>query len=31
MAKTKWTVDVTHSSIEFVVRHMMISRAKGVF
>src|SRR5699024_4340188 len=30
MAKTKWTVDVTHSSIEFVVRHMMISRAKGV-
>lgn len=31
MAKTTWTVDVTHSSIEFVVRHMMISRAKGVF
>jgi len=31
MAKTIWTVDATHSSIEFVVRHMMISRAKGVF
>jgi len=31
MAKTTWNVDVAHSSIEFVVRHMMISRAKGVF
>lgn len=31
MAKTTWTIDTTHSSIEFVVKHMMISKAKGVF
>ncbi|MEN1967098.1 YceI family protein [Lentibacillus sp. N15] len=31
MAKTKWIVDPVHSSLEFVVKHMMISKAKGVF
>ncbi|MEW9676734.1 YceI family protein [Lentibacillus sp. L22] len=31
MAKTKWTVDLAHSSLEFVVKHMMISKAKGAF
>ncbi|MGY0692150.1 YceI family protein [Virgibacillus sp. FSP13] len=31
MAKTKWTVDPVHSSLEFVVKHMMISKAKGEF
>ncbi|WP_099157866.1 YceI family protein [Virgibacillus ndiopensis] len=31
MEKTKWTVDAAHSSLEFVVKHMMMSKAKGVF
>mgnify|MGYP001212015640 FL=1 len=31
MAKVKWEVDAAHSAIEFSVRHMMISRVKGVF
>lgn len=31
MAKTKWTVDTAHSSIEFSLKHMMISRVKGAF
>ncbi|MFZ3578720.1 YceI family protein [Virgibacillus sp. DJP39] len=31
MAKVKWNVDAAHSSLEFVVKHMMISKAKGVF
>ncbi|WP_430786333.1 YceI family protein [Virgibacillus flavescens] len=31
MVKTKWNVDAAHSSLEFVVKHMMISKAKGVF
>jgi len=26
-----WTIDTSHSSIEFVVRHMMISTARGSF
>lgn len=26
-----WNIDVTHSSIEFSVRHMVISKAKGQF
>lgn len=31
MAKSKWTVDPAHSSIDFSVRHMMISRVRGTF
>lgn len=28
---TKWTVDAVHSSVDFSVKHMMISRVKGSF
>lgn len=31
MSKTKWAVDAAHSSVEFSVKHMMISKVKGVF
>lgn len=31
MSKNKWTVDVAHSSIDFSVKHMMVSRVKGTF
>lgn len=31
MAKSQWTVDPTHSSIDFSVRHMMIAKVKGSF
>ena len=31
MTKTKWTVDPTHSSVDFSVRHMMIANVKGAF
>lgn len=31
MAKTNWTVDDSHSVVEFSVRHMMISTVKGTF
>lgn len=31
MAKSQWTVDPTHSSIDFSVKHMMIARVKGSF
>ncbi|WP_010096876.1 YceI family protein [Ornithinibacillus scapharcae] len=31
MTKTVWTVDKSHSSLEFIVKHMMISKVKGVF
>lgn len=31
MAKTKWIVDPTHSSIDFTIRHMMIAKVKGTF
>lgn len=31
MAKSKWTVDASHSSIEFSVKHMMIAKVKGSF
>lgn len=27
----KWTVDVAHSSVNFTVRHMVISKVNGVF
>lgn len=31
MAKTKWNVDPAHTTLEFSVRHMMISKVKGTF
>lgn len=31
MVKSVWNVDTAHSSLEFVVKHMMISKAKGNF
>jgi len=31
MAKSQWTVDSTHSSIDFSVKHMMIAKVKGTF
>ncbi|MFC4322090.1 YceI family protein [Litchfieldia salsa] len=31
MAKTKWNVDVTHSGIDFSVKHMMFATVKGAF
>ncbi len=30
-AKTKWTLDATHSELAFKVRHMMITNVKGEF
>jgi polyisoprenoid-binding protein YceI len=30
-ARTTWTIDPTHSSVEFAVRHLMISTVKGRF
>ncbi|WP_424766516.1 YceI family protein [Paenibacillus sp. sgz302251] len=31
MAKSQWTIDPTHSSIDFSVKHMMIAKVKGTF
>ncbi|HEX7064237.1 MAG TPA: YceI family protein [Bacillales bacterium] len=31
MAKTNWKVDSAHSSLDFSVKHMMISKVKGTF
>jgi polyisoprenoid-binding protein YceI len=31
MAKTKWALDVAHSSVDFAIRHMMVSKVKGNF
>lgn len=31
MAISKWTLDKAHSTVEFSIRHMMISRVKGTF
>jgi polyisoprenoid-binding protein YceI len=31
MAKSKWAVDVSHSSIDFSIKHMMIAKVKGAF
>lgn len=31
MSKVKWTVDPSHSSIDFSIRHMMIAKVKGTF
>lgn len=31
MAKSLWTVDSTHSSVDFSVKHMMIAKVKGTF
>ena len=30
-ATTRWTIDSTHSSVEFAVRHLMIATVKGRF
>jgi hypothetical protein len=27
----KWTIDTTHSAVQFVVRHMAISKVRGKF
>jgi polyisoprenoid-binding protein YceI len=31
MAKVNWTVDATHSGIDFTVRHMMFAKVRGSF
>jgi polyisoprenoid-binding protein YceI len=31
MALDKWVVDTAHSSLDFSVRHMMVSKVKGTF
>jgi polyisoprenoid-binding protein YceI len=31
MARNKWTIDASHSAIEFKVKHMMISNVRGSF
>lgn len=31
MALSKWTIDPSHSSVDFSVKHMMISKVKGTF
>jgi len=31
MGRSKWTIDPTHSSIDFSVKHMMVSKVKGTF
>ncbi|MFC4619371.1 YceI family protein [Camelliibacillus cellulosilyticus] len=31
MTKTHWTVDASHSSLDFSVKHMMVSKTKGTF
>ncbi|PJN90777.1 YceI family protein [Bacillus sp. mrc49] len=31
MTNTNWTIDPTHSTIEFSVKHMMIAKVKGSF
>src|SRR5882672_4286266 len=31
MATTKWTIDPAHSSIQFVARHMVITKVRGAF
>ncbi|MFD2328392.1 YceI family protein [Cohnella sp. GCM10020058] len=31
MAKSAWGIDASHSSIDFSIRHLMISKVKGTF
>ncbi|MFC5447791.1 YceI family protein [Paenibacillus aestuarii] len=31
MANAKWTLDASHSSVDFSIRHMMIAKVKGTF
>ncbi len=31
MALTKWALDPTHSSVDFTIKHLMISKVKGSF
>jgi polyisoprenoid-binding protein YceI len=31
MATERWAIDTAHSSVDFVVRHMVVSRTRGTF
>jgi polyisoprenoid-binding protein YceI len=31
MTKSKWTLDTAHSSVDFAIRHMMVSKVRGTF
>jgi polyisoprenoid-binding protein YceI len=31
MATQRWTIDPTHSTIDFVVRHLVVSKVRGTF
>lgn len=31
MATERWTIDTSHSSVDFVVRHMVVSKTRGTF
>ena len=31
MATERWTIDTSHSSVDFVVRHMVVSKVRGTF
>ena len=31
MAKSKWALDHSHSSVSFIIRHMMFSKVRGSF
>jgi polyisoprenoid-binding protein YceI len=31
MATERWTIDTSHSSVDFVIRHMVVSKTRGTF
>lgn len=31
MATERWTIDTSHSTVDFVVRHMVVSKTRGTF
>lgn len=31
MATERWTIDTSHSSVDFVIRHMIVSKTRGSF
>jgi polyisoprenoid-binding protein YceI len=31
MATERWTIDTSHSSVDFVIRHMVVSKVRGTF
>src|SRR5690242_8969214 len=31
MATERWTIDTSHSTVDFVVRHMIVSKTRGTF